>query len=126
MSQTLKTKTYYSITLNPSDKSQFLGNPNRYSKFHTRIYNILIDLKVQYDLNIEISEPSGMKTQGYSGPRLHLHGIIYFKTREQLQNFLLKGYYEITRISSIDIDTIENLQTWSDYCQKQHILPKRS
>lgn len=114
----------YSITMNPVDSSQFLGKKDRYKKFHTHIYNLLIDMDIKYDLTIELSEPHGkMFTQGYSGPRLHLHGAIMFPDRKSLSKFLLNYHYKINKISSIDIDTINNKQTWTNYCKKQHILP---
>lgn len=123
-----KVNKLYSVTLNPVDQSQFLGKLDRYKKFHTRIYNVLMDVGCKYDLYIEISEPRSTKNkemflQGYAGPRLHLHGIIQFTTRKMLQKFLLQGFYKITRISSLAIDHIDNLEQWHKYCTKQHILP---
>ncbi len=71
-----KTNTKYSITLNPIDKHQYFGSAKRYILFRAYIYEQLLSLTCEYQLYIEISEPHGMHTQGYTGPRLHLHARV--------------------------------------------------
>lgn len=117
-----KINTNYSVTLNPVDKYQFFGRIDRYQKFHTFMYDNFLSFVGKYELFIEISEPRGMKIQGYGGPRLHLHGTISFKSKKQIKWFLLYGYYKILRYSSFDIDTIDDLTKWRIYCTKQTIL----
>ncbi len=114
----------YSLTLNPVDKFQFLGKVDRYNKFRNFIYEQLMLLSCTYEFFIELSEPRGMHTQGYAGPRLHLHGWIEFKTRRDIGKFLLVDFYKLTRFASIDIDTISNFATWIKYCKKQKIYKK--
>lgn len=114
----------YSVTLNPVDSSQFAGKSDRLDKFRKRMYNVLLECDIQYDFIIELSEPRGMKVQGYLGPRLHLHGVIKFKNNKQIYKWLMNDYYKLTRISSIDIDTINDLQKWSNYCMKQKVIKR--
>lgn len=119
--------TLYAITFNP--EWQFNQKPDRYDKFHTKIYNLLVDLKISYDVVIEVSEPHARPKREYmqygsEGPRLHIHGVIRFDTRKQLQDFLLFGVYRLCQNGITKIDSVKDLQIWSNYCKKQHILPK--
>lgn len=116
--------TPYAITLNPIDKYQYLGSQSRLSKFRNHVYENLINLNPDYHFVIEISEPRSFQKQGYAGPRLHLHGVIIFKTSKQLHKFLMNDYYNLTRWTSIDIDTINDMTIWSQYCFKQKIIKK--
>ncbi len=113
---------WYSITLNPIDKYQYFNSPNRFKRFKSFIYEQLLTFPAKYELFIEISEPHGMHTQGYSGPRLHLHGKIQFNTNKDRYMFLSNGYYKLLRFCSVDIDTIDDLRKWYKYCTKQHIF----
>ncbi len=114
--------TKYSITLNPVDKHQYFGKLNRLRLFQNFLYEQLITFKGEYEVFIELSEPHSMKTQGYSGPRLHAHGYILFRTRKELSHFLLLGYYKLTRWTSVDIDTISDFTKWHTYYTKQHLI----
>jgi len=114
----------YSITLNPIDKYQYLGNPDRYNKFRTMVYHEISKLRQSINLWIEISEPHQMILQGKSGPRLHMHGTIKFISEFNIVDFLVNGIYKLTRWTSVDIDTIEDSDIWHAYCTKQSILPK--
>ncbi len=120
-----KLDTYYSITINPIDKYQFYTNPTRFERFRNFVYENMISTKMEYELYIEISEPHGMKTQGYTGPRLHLHGYLLFRNGTELRQFLLSGYYKLLRFASVDIDTIADRQVWKTYCTKQHLFHNR-
>lgn len=115
----------YSLTLNPVDKYQFYGQDLRLLKFRNFVYEQLLTLAGDYTLVVELSEPLGMKTQGYTGPRLHMHGVIVFRKKEQLYKFLLTDYYKLTRWTSIDIDTIDDITVWMDYILKQDLVPKK-
>lgn len=116
------TNRKYSITLNPIDKYQYYGLPDRIQKFRNFMYDHLLVLTCQYEFYIEISEPRGMHIQGYNGPRLHLHGWLLFKTKSQLGSFLVNQYYMLLKISSVDIDTIDDEAKWLEYCQKQRLI----
>ncbi len=80
----------------------------------------------RYVFYIELSEPRGFHTAlEFKGPRLHLHGIVYFEDKTSLRSFLRAGYYSLTRWTSTDFDTITDLSVWKSYIQKQSIVPKR-
>ncbi len=117
-----QTNTKYSITLNPVDKHQYFGKPNRYRLFKNFMYEQLLQLDCEYQMFIEISEPTGFHTKGYSGPRLHLHGYILFPKKISLINFLLHHYYSLLRFTSLDIDTCGDEVTWFSYCTKQKLF----
>ncbi len=118
-----QTNIKYSITLNPIDKYQFFGRPNRFARFRNFIYENLFILKeIEYEFFIELSEPKGFHTQGYSGPRLHLHGTILFPRKQSLTKFLLHHYYALLRFTSVDIDTITDTAVWYSYCTKQKLI----
>lgn len=119
-----KINTKYSITLTPIDKYQYFGKPNRYNKFHNFVYEQFICNAYEHELFIEVSEPRGFHKQGYSGPRLHLHGYILFRNKKELANFLMDGYYRLTRWAGTDIDTIEDEKKWYSYCTKQRLFKK--
>ncbi len=117
-----KVGQFYAITINPCDKYQFFGRINRCKRYHNFIYEQFLQFKCDYLLYIEISEPRGMHTQGYNGPRLHMHGTIYFENRKQLGWWLVEGYYKLLRFAAVDIDTIEDLPKWDAYCRKQNLI----
>lgn len=108
--------TWYSITLCPSDSFQYFGKPDRYRKFYNTLYEALLSVHFKYKMYIEISEPRGV-IKG-NGPRLHTHGILYLPTRKSVKNFLLEDIYKLTRIGIIEIDTIDDMMIWQQYCRK--------
>ncbi len=115
----------YSITLNPIDKYQFVSKMgNRFNTFRNFVYGEALAIKYKYEWFIEISEPHEFKKQGYYGPRLHIHGYMEFRNKKELAEFLLFGYYKLTRWASVDIDTIEDNKIWYDYCTKQKLFKK--
>lgn len=118
------TQTPYAITINPIDKYQFVGRPNREYLFSNLILSIVQPMKHNLILYKEISEPHQMVLQGKLGPRLHLHGVITFDSKTKLKQFLLHDMYSLLRIASVDIDTIEDLDHWLSYCSKQSLLQK--
>lgn len=123
-----KVKQLYSITINPCDKHQYLGKPNRLSSFYNFIYErtmIWVNHGVDYYFKVEISEPHQGLRQGYSGPRYHLHGMIYFTNKNAVLWFLEQEIYRICKYAILDIDTIESVNTWVTYMQKQKIIPNK-
>ncbi len=116
-----KVNTMYAITINLIDKYQYHNNINRFQKVRNLLHETFMGWPGDYELHIECSEPRGMHTQGRTGPRLHAHGTIQFKTNKHIARFLLINYYKLLRIASVDIDTISDLSVWKKYCTKQHI-----
>ncbi len=118
--------TKYSVTLNPPDDHQYFNSGNRFSKFYDFVQKMLLTMGGRYVFFIELSEPRGFHPQGkFKGPRLHLHGIVYYEDKQQLRQFLCSGYYGLTRWTATDIDTISDMTVWKQYIQKQSIVPKR-
>ncbi len=116
----------YSVTLNPPNCHQYFGKPLRFSLFYDFVNTHLVQMGGRYVFYIELSEPRGFKPCGeFMGPRLHLHGIVYFETKEQLRMFLESGYYSLTRWTSTDMDTIDDLPKWKEYIRKQRVVPSR-
>lgn len=122
-------KGYYAITINPSDKHQYFGKKDRIQLFRNFLHEQLLSLsqwRIGYSLCLELSEPKSNSTASKNGPRLHVHGIIRFTSTLSIKNFLLMGMYNMTRYSNYDIDTIDNMQIWYDYCHKQqHIMKEK-
>lgn len=118
----------YSITLNPQDKFQYLGQANRLEKFRDMINELFLcwpELGIDYVLHIELSEPRGNMIHQSSGPRLHIHGTFKLRTNKAVFNFLIKEIYSLLRIGNLDIDTINDFDKWNTYCLKQfRVFPK--
>ncbi len=112
----------YAITINPIDQYQFYNSKDRFTAFRHLFFTLFQNCHLQYNLYIEMSEPRGMNTQGYKGPRLHMHGTFLFKTKRQLIWFLTYGYNKILKYASLDIDTIADLAQWKSYCTKQKLF----
>lgn len=113
----------YSFTFNPIDKYQYFGKFTRLHDFKCFLKNkILENLCCDYTFVIEISEPRGMHTQGYKGPRLHIHGVLTFLDKKQLGEFLLTTHWKLLNYGSVDIDTCEDWDVWMQYMLKQQIL----
>lgn len=122
-------KGYYAVTINPSDKHQYFGKNDRLKLFRNFLHEQLLQLsqwKIGYALCLELSEPKSNSQCSKNGPRLHVHGIIRFTSTLSIKNFLLMGVYNITRYANYDIDTIDDMQIWYDYCHKQqHIMKEK-
>jgi len=123
----LEKDTYYSITLNASDKYQYVGksSKDRMALFRANYYAILIGMEdTNYLLYTEISEPRNVNST--IGPRLHLHGFIKFKTNSAIKEFLLSTHYKLNRLGIVDMDTCEDQDYWRSYCKKQqHIVMEK-
>jgi len=121
-----KINVWYSITINPEDRNQYFGTPNRYVNFMRWIRGELFEifpLPMVYVGNVELSEPKNL-TLGM-GPRLHFHGMFKFKDNAQIFKFLLMGLNRAARGGHVDIDTVGNVPTWISYCRKHEmVMPK--
>lgn len=111
----------FSVNICPNDQHQYFGSQDREKKFINKMRESLLILnEIDYYFMIELSEPrSGSKF----GPRLHMHGVIMFRTSNTIKQFLMTYYYKLLRIGIIDLDTIDNINIWSKYIHKQrHIM----
>lgn len=128
----LHPKVLYQFNINPQDQyftapKRSKGDFDRLKKVTDNINKLMAEVTLLsttmiYYLQAEISEPfSGdYKSQG---PRIHYHGYIYFKSSQDILQFLLYGAPLIMATSTIKIDTIAPdyfSQRW-DYCHKQEL-----
>lgn len=118
---------WYSLTINPENRYQYLGSDHRYTNFirwlKAELREIFETTGVTYVGNVELSEPK--KLLDSVGPRLHFHGMFKFKDNAQIFKFLLLGLNRMARIGQVDIDTVGDLPTWVDYCRKHEMVMKR-
>ncbi len=112
---------WYSLTLNPCDKYQYLGCVNRFKKFIDMINELFIhypSIGIHYVFWIELSEPRELSHLS-AGSRLHIHGKIKMFSQKAVRTFLLQELYKLSRYGQLKIDTISNEILWEDYCKKQ-------
>lgn len=117
----------YAITINPCDDKQFFNDKERYKKFREFMSEQLIMFtshNIHYTFAIELSEPRNNSKGAKLGSRLHLHGIINFRTNKSVRFFLLQGMTNLCKFSKWDIDTIKDYNIWKDYCNKQLRITK--
>lgn len=117
-------KGYYSVTINPDDKHQYLAHSDRLQKFRNYANELLLPLAplgIEYKFNIELSEPRDCQCTSI-GPRLHLHGVLHFCSKKSVRQFLLNEFYRITRSSYMELDTIDDPGIWIKYCEKQQLI----
>ncbi|AXQ66168.1 MAG: hypothetical protein [Cressdnaviricota sp.] len=118
---------WYAITLNYDDNLQYFGKPERETKVVNLTNERLLTYthkKIDYILHLELSEPHiGKPNQ--SGPRLHYHGRIRFRSNKGLKLWLLNDYYNLLKNCIVDIDTIDCVNTWDKYCTKQRLVMMR-
>lgn len=120
----------YAITIQPSDKLQFLQKVlsvnKRITSFRQYYRQVFEDDFSNYYFQIEISEPRG-NLQKHIGGRLHLHGILMFESKSHIVDYLLKGLRQLlvdSRVTISKIDTIESFNNWWKYIHKQRLLPR--
>ena len=106
----MKLKTPYALTINAE---KMTGKIHRdYKEYTSIVYNLLEVNLIDHELYFEYS-PSG---------RLHLHGVFKVHEWEQIGQ-LYNSIFNIGKISSIKIDTIDDKDTWMEYCRKQrHVM----
>lgn len=116
--------TTYAITIAPSDKYQWFGDPDRLLKQRNMVYEKMLlytKLKIDFTLYSELSEPHEGK-YGSEGPRGHFHGVIRFKSHRGLKCWLLTEFHKLLQMGIVDIDTISCMDTWLKYCKKQQTI----
>ena len=114
-------KTLYALTLNPTDEKQYFNAGDDRLRYVCRyIYNELIS-KLDKDVKImlvpEISHPKGNNFKK-AKTRIHFHGTILFKTKEVLLKYYLYIYNAFVKKNSVEVDTIDNKETWFNYIYK--------
>lgn len=97
------------ISISPSDKQQYYDKRSRVETFRKQLYgSLLIHVSpyASYELHVEISEAG----------RLHCHGVI---TVKDALGFYLYAIPFMRDTMTYEIDTIEDIGTWTAYCTKQ-------
>lgn len=122
----------YAITIAPDDRLQKFRTVSRWAKLHQHYRQVMYELDEEYrhedtgkagiiyELYQETSMPKQFK-EGKAG-RIHFHGIIIIKNYHTLRSFLTVGISRLSDHAYIDIDTIDDVQTWQTYCTKQQKL----
>lgn len=111
---------WYSLTIKPIDKHQYIHKEDRLSRFVQFVNEQLLcwdTYKFKYRLYVDISEPKQVNHLSV-GPRLHLHGIILFPCTKSVLNWSLYAQTRLGQWSSIDIDTVKDMEHWIGYCSK--------
>lgn len=103
----------YAFTINPIDKLQMFKSFTRISDINKESHKYLAMLK-HYVLYPELS-PKG---------RFHYHGWIWFDNDLEINEFYLSYLPSVQSMASYEMDTIEDLKVWTDYCTKQHVFHK--
>lgn len=103
----------YSITLNAED--QHTGYDDRIERMFKYYRKRLSKLHFEYHFSYEISTPLDGRT-----PRAHLHGVMYFSNYKQLLKWYEKDAEELARSMHVDIDTIQDMNEWSQYMNKNN------
>lgn len=118
----------YTVTLNPCDKYQFLGQAKRFDKFRDMINELFMDyptLNIDYVMHLELSEPRGKLAHNTGGSRLHIHGHIRLRNNKAVFNFLINKLYQMLKYGWVKMDILNDPQIWETYITKQKLyMPK--
>lgn len=117
----IELKTQYTITINIADlHGQFDIDHSKLYGFVQRYMRGIPGL--DFRMYLEYSKKG----------RLHLHGIVMFNKEVAVMQFY-ENLMEMLSKASIEVDTIKDMQTWSEYlvkqesymklyCEKKHVI----
>lgn len=114
-----KVNTTYSITINVDDKHQgkllktSYGKLNYVKNIVKEVFNEYLDIR--YILHLDISEPREINL---NSSRIHFHGCINFKNEIAIRDWLLMVLPKLASFCYINIDTIDDMKVWEEYCKK--------
>lgn len=117
---------WYSITVCPNDGRQYIRKQDRMQRCKSYMYEQMLPLAkhhIDYKLWMDISEPRKVMEKAL-GPRIHWHGVIKFRHRRGILYWLLYGMNNIALESIIEIDSIDDMPYWLEYCQKYVTITK--
>lgn len=112
----VKTDVEYTFTVNPNDKFQFwddhLNDRISKSKSHcNKLLRTYCSIKVK--LHMDVSRTG----------RIHWHGTVKFPSDEAIKTFYIKYIHEMLEEHQIEMDTINDIEYWNDYCTKiKHLV----
>lgn len=120
----------YTFNWNPENKYQFYSKgTERLRHFRNQFNELIAGLKgINYYFVIELSEPrtnqysSGARNDNCLGPRYHVHGVIRFKSRLAIFDWLNHHLFKFFTTGVVEIDTIEDLENRIEYCRKQQFI----
>lgn len=112
----------FAFTYCPTDKYQFVSNPNRMKtavKHFHRIISRNLPCDTSYEMYVELSKPE--QAQDGKMSRIHWHGLLSFKDWSAIQQFYCENFHNLTKYARIEIKEIEdedNMIKWMDYATK--------
>lgn len=106
----LELNTYYTLNINPYETlySQSVTLKEKIAMLIKYVQELLYYTDVGYQLYPELSKVG----------KLHVHGLIKFYTPESVMEVYNNIYNTMGKIA-IEIDTIDNIETYLTYCKKQ-------
>jgi hypothetical protein len=109
--QDFELNTDYSFSINSQEQHWKQNSIHRPIKMIQHYLKILSHIKdyCEFELTPEMSPKTG---------RWHYHGVIRFTSYDKLYNFYLIGLNKLTNLSVYEIDTINNIKHWQQYCTK--------
>lgn len=102
----VKLDTMYSLSINP--EQQHFAETKRVDEMKCHLQELVNGLSGLVDGYMECS----------SGGRLHFHGTILFKSLDGLEHFYLFDVPSIKHLATVEMDTIEDMDKWDEYCEK--------
>lgn len=125
-----RTGEWYSLTIAPNNKRQYIRDGERIGKCRKYMYDKVLAWPqhgIEYWLRPELSEPrkSTFDKNGDPstiGPRLHWHGMIRFLNNKSILYWLVYGMSYLMIDCVVDIDTISDYDVWVSYCKKQESI----
>jgi len=113
---------WYSFTLCPRDQHE--TRCNRWQGVCIKLYECVISAFGNYAsfrYNIEISEPHDT-VKSPAVCRIHAHGRFLLHNTQSVLQFLLFGLRNLSQLGIMEIDSISDLHTWDNYCEKQQSI----
>jgi len=115
---------WYSFTICP--EYQLPDDKDRFKRIQNYIYETVLSALngiAEYRYNIEISEPHGTCFKSCI-TRIHAHGRFMLNDLPSVRQFLLFGLRNLSQMGIIEIDTINDINVWDAYCEKQMEVTK--
>lgn len=100
----------YAFSYNPERQPQERQVPLLWSPYYNDMSNLFYSMK-----HCEINVVSEFGAYG----RWHFHGTIYIK---DILKFYVYDLPVLRRHGALEIDTIEDMDEWNDYCLKEQLL----
>lgn len=115
----------YEITINPDDSLQGTGDL-RDIKLNTYMIDML-GKSCKYLMRLELKMPQYGRFNKNNLPRLHYHGFIYWESYDDIYQFYLVKWQQLTAHSSVQLNyNNDRREYWTNYMKKQaKWIPKK-